>query len=940
MINEEIRVHRARVHNLKNISVSVPKNSLTVITGPSGSGKSSIAFDTIYVEGQRRYIESLSSYARQFLGQFSPPDVDAITGLSPAIAIDQKSGSKNPRSTVGTITEIYDYLRILYARTGELFCPITGKQIRKYTPGQVAKIILETPINSKIQLLAPVGMNLSGDKLQEEVTKYLGMGFVRGKLNGQLQNLDNLQLSPKKKYHLAITIDRLTNRDGIAKRLVDSIEYCYKIGNGSLEVLVNDHPPLIFHEHNISPATGEVLPELEPQLFSFNSPIGACPDCSGLGETKIFDIAKIITDDTLSIPEGAIAPLAKKNTFMQQMTRVMATAEKVDLNLPLKKLSSKFRQMLFYGSEKSYSFSFESENSQFNFRKPYPGIIPWLQKKYLESESEKVKWELESYMEIKCCPGCGGQRLNKMALSTKINQLSIMDLCNFSVFQAIKWLTNLHLEGERKIIAAKLLKEILGRLNFLQDVGLEYLTLNRPASGLSGGENQRIRLATQIGSALSGVIYVLDEPSIGLHQRDNSKLINTLHHLKNLGNTVIVVEHDEETIRQADYIIDLGPGAGMKGGEVVFQGKLEQLLADPHSLTADYLTGRKKIAIPTQRKITSDFIKLKGASKNNLKKINVEIPLHCLTCITGVSGSGKSSLIHETLVPAIRSYLTHRGSNLYQEAFFQSISGLSKIQSIIELDQSAIGRTPHSNPATYTGVFDEIRKLFAATTESQVRGYRPGRFSFNVKGGRCEECEGNGVKKIEMHFLPDVYITCAECNGKRYNRETLSVLYKGKNISDILNLSIAEGAEFFRHHSKIHRILSTLEDVGLGYMAIGQSATTLSGGEAQRLKISRELAKSTKGQCLYVLDEPTTGLHFHDINILLGAIFRLIEKGNSVIVIEHNLDVIKTADYIIDIGPGGGENGGELVFAGTPEQLAHCPASYTGQYLKTVLLDQ
>ncbi len=932
----EINIVKASVHNLQDVSISIPKNTLTVITGPSGSGKSSLAFDTIYVEGQRRYIESLSSYARQFLGQYQPPEVESITGLSPSIAIDQKSSSKNPRSTVGTTTEIYDYLRVLFARIGTLYDPESGLEVRRFTPTQIVKEVLKLGDKAKLQILAPVPSN-ENIKFKDQLSKFLTMGFSRARLNGEMILLDENTKAPKGHFQLEIVVDRIVLKDDIDKRLADSVEYALKLGGGNIIILINDNKEVTFSEYNKSTDGNKVYPELEPRLFSFNSPIGACEICNGLGETKTFDIDLMIFDENLPLLEGAVTPLSKRNSFLYKMVETIADEEGIDVSVPFKKLPKKMTNILFNGTEKVYRYSFTSENSHFEFSKAFPGLSSWLEKKFLESGSDKVRLELEKLMNIKTCPSCNGLRLNKVALSTKIGNKHIMDLCTLSIAECFDYLNAIKLDGEKKIIADKLLKEITSRLRFLLDVGLNYLTLNRGAMTLSGGESQRIRLATQIGSALSGVLYVLDEPSIGLHQRDNDRLIKTLKALRDIGNTVLVVEHDEDTMLASDYLIDMGPGAGIHGGKIVAHGTLEKILKDKKSLTAKFLNGDNRIEIPTERKKATKFLKLNGATEHNIKNLNVTIPLGGLICISGVSGSGKSTLIHKILVPAVKTHLTRTHKSLYQKSNFNSLTGVDEIKTVIELDQSPIGRTPHSNPATYTGLFDDIREIFASTNESQIRGYKTGRFSFNVKGGRCEECEGNGVKKIEMHFLPDVYITCTECKGSRYNSETLSVLYKGKNISEVLDLSIEEGAEFFKNHTKLGRVLNTLNSVGLGYMKLGQPATTLSGGEAQRLKLSRELSKRTKGHCLYVLDEPTTGLHFQDIKILLSALQQLVEQGHTLLIIEHNLDVIKTADWVIDLGPEGGSGGGEIVAEGTPEQVAKNSKSHTGKYLKKVL---
>jgi excinuclease ABC subunit A len=932
----EIHIVKAAVHNLKDVTISIPKNTLTVITGPSGSGKSSLAFDTIYVEGQRRYIESLSSYARQFLGQYKPPEVESITGLSPSIAIDQKSSSKNPRSTVGTTTEIYDYLRVLYARIGTLYDPETGLEVRRYTPTQITKEVLKLGDKTKLQILAPITY-YDKIKFKDLISKFLTMGFSRARLNGELIQFDESTKAPKGKYSFDIVIDRIVIKSDIDKRLADSIEYALKLGEGNVAILVDDKKELTFSEHNKSTKGDKIFPELEPRLFSFNSPIGACEVCNGLGETKTFDIDLMIFDENLPLLEGAVTPLSKRNSFLYKMVETIADEEGIDITIPFKKLPKKFTNILFNGSDKVYRYSFTSENSHFEFSKAFPGMSAWLEKKFHESGSDKVRIELEKMMNIKTCPSCRGLRLNKVALSTKIGDKNIMDLCVLSINECFDYLNSLKLDGEKKIIADKLLKEIISRLRFLLDVGLNYLCLNRGAMTLSGGESQRIRLATQIGSALSGVLYVLDEPSIGLHQRDNDRLIKTMKTLRDIGNTVLVVEHDEDTMLASDYLIDMGPGAGIHGGQVVANGTLAQVMKNKKSLTAKFLSGEERIAVPSVRKKATKFLKLSGANEHNISNLTVSIPLGGLVCISGVSGSGKSTLIHRILVPAVKTNLTRIHKSLYQKANYNSLTGVDEIKTVIELDQSPIGRTPHSNPATYTGLFDDIRDIFASTNESQIRGYKTGRFSFNVKGGRCEECEGNGVKKIEMHFLPDVYITCTECKGSRYNAETLSVLYKGKNIAEVLDMSIEEGADFFKNHTKLARVLTTLNSVGLGYMKLGQPATTLSGGEAQRLKLSRELSKRTKGHCLYVLDEPTTGLHFQDIKILLSALQQLVEQGHTLLIIEHNLDVIKTADWVIDLGPEGGSGGGEIVAEGTPEQVAKNPKSHTGKYLKKLL---
>ncbi len=930
---DKIQVTKAKVHNLKNIDVSLPRHSLTVITGPSGSGKSSLAFDTIYAEGQRRYIESLSSYARQFIGQVEAPEVESITGLSPAIAIDQKSTTKNPRSTVGTITEIYDYLRLLYARLGEAHCPETGEKVAKQSPQQIVDQILKFKEGSKLQILSPVIRSKKGEH-KEELGKYQSQGFSRVRLNGEILNLDDTIVINKSKFNnIDIVVDRLVMKDGVKSRLTDSVEHALKLSEGYLLILADDKEHF-YSEKNYSFKSGKSYPDLEPRLFSFNSPLGACPTCNGLGISKTFDIDSLLLDETLSLDDGAM-PIVKKNSFLFQMVRSVAEAEKVSIDKPFNKLSEKFKNILYNGSDKIYNYKFESENSSWNFKKEFPGVVAWLEKKYNESESEKTRADLEEYMIIKKCPSCKGKKLNPFALAATIKDRSIMDVCDLSISEASEFFEKLEFTGNQAIIAHKVLKEVKDRLKFLLNVGLNYLTLNRDAMTLSGGESQRIRLATQIGSALSGVLYVLDEPSIGLHQRDNEKLIQTLINLRDIGNTVLVVEHDEDTMMASDYLIDMGPKAGIHGGEIVAAGTPEEVKKNKKSITGKYLSGDLKIHIPKERRKLTKKIVLNKARENNLQDVTLNLPMGGMTCVTGVSGSGKSTLVHKVLIPAIKNYLSRgrRGSS----ANYHSISGVDQIQSIIELDQSPIGRTPHSNPATYTGLFDDIRNIFSMTNESKIRGYKPGRFSFNVKGGRCETCEGNGVLKIEMHFLPDVYVTCSECRGSRYNNETLSILYRGKNIADVLAMSIEEAVGFFENHPKVHRALKVLNDVGLGYIKLGQPATTLSGGEAQRMKLSRELSKSTKGSCLYVLDEPTTGLHFEDINILLKALNKLIDQGHSMLIIEHNLDVIKTADWVIDLGPEGGKHGGEIVAEGTPETVAKVRGSFTGKYLAKVL---
>lgn len=929
---ENISIRGAKVHNLKNIEVDIPRNSFTVITGPSGSGKSSLAFDTLYAEGQRRYIESLSSYARQFLGQMEPPDVESITGLSPAIAIDQKSAGSNPRSTVGTVTEVYDYMRVLWARVGDAFCPESGEALEAQSAQQIVNRLLEKPEKTKLQILAPLVSSQKGEH-KELLGKYMSMGFSKVRANGELMPLDeNVKLHKNKKNNLEVVVDRIVVKDGVKGRLTDSVEQALKIGEGNIFVLVNDKEEF-YSEHLYSHISGKSYPELEPRLFSFNSPLGACPKCNGLGESKIFDPKKYVADENLSFEEGAIAPLAKKTGFYHQMVKCILKAEKIKASLPLKDWPAKVRKTIFEGGPKEYTYNFESESSKYVFKKPFSGIEDWMERKYNDSGSEKVRNELEEYMNIEVCPACDGDRLGPFPRNVLVHGKGIMGASKLDIDEAFEFFNKMSFDGPKAIIAEKLLKEIRNRLRFLNDVGLGYLTLNRAANTLSGGEAQRIRLATQIGSALSGVLYVLDEPSIGLHQRDNDKLIETLKNLRDIGNTVIVVEHDEDTMLACDHIIDIGPGAGVHGGEIVAVGD-PKTIQKMDSVTAQYLSGKKTIAVPKTRRELEEGIELVGVRKNNLQGINIEFPLGGLVVVSGVSGSGKSTLVHKALAPGVKNALKR---NSFHKVFYKEVVGAEKVDQVLEIDQSPIGRTPKSNPATYTKLFDSIRNLFANTNESKVRGYKAGRFSFNVKGGRCETCEGNGVIKVEMNFLPDVYVTCAECGGKRYNRETLNIEYRGKNIADVLEMTIEEAKDFFENHKKIHRALAVLDEIGLGYIRLGQSSTTLSGGEAQRMKLSRELSKATRGKCLYILDEPTTGLHFQDIQVLLNAINRLIDKGHSVVVIEHNLDVIKTADYIIDMGPEGGKLGGEVVATGAPEEVAKVKSSLTGQYLKKAL---
>ena len=934
---KHIEVSKARVHNLRGVSVRIPKNTLTVVTGPSGSGKSSLAFNTIHVEAQRRYIESLSSYARQFLGQHRPPDVESITGLSPSIAIDQKSTSKNPRSTVGTVTEIYDYLRVLFARAGSLYDPDTGDLIRKDTPPQIARQLLSLPEGTRMVIMAPAG-RFRKSALKAEIARLLSMGIARVRLDGEIVTLDEgTEPAGGAVHSLDAVVDRISVRPGIEKRLVESVEHALKMGGGNAAVLADGQGEMRFCEHNANPETGTVFPDLGPRLFSFNGPIGACPECKGLGESKNFDPAAMVVDEGLGVLEGAIGPLRGQSGFLYNVVSSILETEGVDPSTPLEKVPKRVRKILFSGGRKKYTCSFRTENFHYEYSRPFPGIPAWLEKKFRETKSERVRAHLEKYMNVSLCPSCGGKRLNPVALNTMIGPLNIMDVCSTSIEETLAWMEGeIHglLDEEASEIAGKLIEEIKARLRFMIDVGLGYLSLDRAARTLSGGEAQRIRLATQIGSALTGILYILDEPSIGLHQRDNARLLKGLKNLRDIGNTVLVVEHDEETIREADFLVDMGPGAGIHGGRIVAQGPSGEVIRKGRGPTARFLNREETLPVPPERRPAKRFLHLKKARHNNLKDIDVRIPLNTLTCVTGVSGSGKSTLVHDVLVPACREGL---GAPPAHPPRHRSLSGAGGIKSVIELDQSPIGRTPHSNPATYTKVFDSVRALYSQTPESQIRGYRPGRFSFNVKGGRCEECEGNGVKRIEMHFLPDVHIICTECKGTRFNDETLAVLYRGKNIAEILDLTIEEALEFFENHPSLRRPLSTLHSIGLGYMKLGQSATTLSGGEAQRLKLSRELRKRPSGECLYVLDEPTTGLHFQDVRTLLKAVNALVDQGHTVVVIEHNLDVVKSADWIVDLGPEGGEGGGQVVGTGTPEELAANKASWTGKYLKRML---
>ena len=940
MSKNEIIIRGAKEHNLKNINLKIPRDKLVVFTGVSGSGKSSLAFDTIYAEGQRRYVESLSSYARQFLGQMEKPDVEYIEGLSPAISIDQKTTSHNPRSTVGTVTEIYDYFRLLYARIGIPHCPKCGKEIKKQTIDQIADQIMALPERSKLQLLAPVVRGRKGEhvKLLEEAKK---SGYVRVRIDGLLYELsEEIKLEKNKKHNIEIVVDRLIVKEDMQKRLTESLETVSALSGGLIIVDVNGEKELIFSQNFSCPDCGINLPEIEPRMFSFNNPAGACPVCTGLGMQMKFDIDLIVPNQELSILQGAItAPgYQSMGNNKESMARILleALAEKYHFSLetPFKELSDTAKEILFYGTKgEKVKITYTNFRGTGTYDYDFDGIINNLQRRYQET-SETMRSEYEEYMTNITCPACKGKRLRPEVLAITVGGKNISEVTEMSISNIQQFFEELVLTEKEKMIAKQILKEIKARIHFLIDVGLEYLTLSRTASTLSGGESQRIRLATQIGSGLVGVVYILDEPSIGLHQRDNDKLLNTLKHLRDIGNSLIVVEHDEDTMLASDFIVDVGPGAGKDGGEIVFAGSIEDLIQCKDSVTGDYLSGRKKIEVPQNRKRGKDSIKIVGAKENNLKNINVSIPLGVFTCITGVSGSGKSSLVNEILYKRLAKELNRAKVRAGKH---KDMIGIEKLDKVINIDQSPIGRTPRSNPATYTGLFDLIRDLFAQTTEAKMRGYQKGRFSFNVKGGRCEACTGDGILKIEMHFLPDVYVPCDVCHGKRYNRETLEVHYKGKTISDVLDMTVEEALAFFENIPKIKNKLQTLYDVGLSYVQLGQSSTTLSGGEAQRVKLATELSKKSTGKTMYILDEPTTGLHTADVHKLVHIIQRLTEGGNTVVVIEHNLDVIKTADYIIDLGPEGGNNGGKVVVTGTPEEIIEEQNSYTGKYLKSVL---
>ncbi len=938
MAIKNIEIKGACEHNLKNIDISIPRDKLVVITGLSGSGKSSLAFDTIYAEGQRRYVESLSAYARQFLEQMDKPDVESIEGLSPAISIEQKSTSKNPRSTVGTVTEIYDYLRLLFARVGRPYCYKCGEAINSQTTSQIVDTIMEFEEGSKIIIYAPVVRGRKGE-YKKELKSFLKSGFVRVKIDGITYELtEKISIEKNKKHDIDVMVDRLIVKDGIKKRLADSLETADNLAGGIIKVDLLDKEEMLFSKELACIACGISYPEMSPRMFSFNNPHGACQECSGLGVKMYFDPDLIVPDKKRSIREGAVAPWEKRTSlYFFQMLDSLAKHYKFDLRSPFNKLPEKLQHTILYGSgETKIKFYYEKDdNRRYFFEEKYEGVIGNLERRYKETDSDYIRREIERYMNVRDCPDCKGKRLKKEALNVRIGGVNIADVTSYSIEKLSKFFKTIKFSKKEMEIAERVLKEITARLAFLHNVGLDYLTLNRTANTLSGGEGQRIRLATQIGSSLVGVLYILDEPSIGLHQRDNKRLLSTLTHLRDLGNTVLVVEHDEETITAADHVIDMGPGAGTHGGHVVFSGTPEEILKSKDSLTGKYLSGRLSIPVPKERKQEKKrFIEIIKASENNLNDIDVKIPAGLITCITGVSGSGKSTLVIDTLFRAL-SQKFYRSKK--RPGKFEEIRGLHYFDKVIDIDQSPIGRTPRSNPATYTGVFSHIRTIFAELQESKMRGYKVGRYSFNVKGGRCEACRGDGIIKIEMHFLPDVYVTCEHCKGKRYNRETLEIYYKGKNINNILSMTVDEAYDFMGAIPKIKRALQTLKEVGLGYITLGQNATTLSGGEAQRIKLAKELSKRSTGRTIYILDEPTTGLHFADISKLLDVLFRLRESGNTIIIIEHNLDVLKTADHIIDLGPGGGDKGGSVVVTGTPEKVAACKKSHTGEFLKKVL---
>lgn len=939
MAMEHIVVKGARAHNLKNIDVTIPRDQLVVVTGLSGSGKSSLAFDTIYAEGQRRYVESLSAYARQFLGQMDKPDVDAIEGLSPAISIDQKTTSRNPRSTVGTVTEIYDYLRLLFARVGRPTCPIHDIEITSQTIEQMVDRIMEYPERTKLQVLAPVVSGRKGShvKVLEEIKK---QGYVRARIDGDILDLsEEIELEKNKKHSIEVVIDRIVVKEGVAARLADSLETALKLGEGRVIIDVIGEEELLFSEHHACPHCGFSIGELEPRMFSFNSPYGACPSCDGLGSKLEVDVDLVLPNHDLTLKQHAIAPWEPTSSqYYPQLLESVCQHYGIDMDAPVKDLPKHLLDKVLYGSDGEEIY-FRYENDFGQVRESYiqfEGVISNIERRYRETSSDYIREQMEKYMAQQPCPTCKGNRLKKETLAVLVDRRHIGDVTKLSVQEAYDFFSTLQLTEKEMKIANMILREIQERLGFLNNVGLDYLTLSRAAGTLSGGEAQRIRLATQIGSRLTGVLYILDEPSIGLHQRDNDRLIQTMQSMRDIGNTLIVVEHDEDTMMAADYLIDIGPGAGVHGGQVVASGTPEEVMNDPNSLTGQYLAGKKFIPLPQERRQPDKdrMIEIIGAKENNLKNVKVKFPLGTFIAVTGVSGSGKSTLINEVLHKALAQKLYKAKSKPGEH---KEIKGLENLDKVIDIDQSPIGRTPRSNPATYTGVFDDIRDVFAQTNEAKVRGYKKGRFSFNVKGGRCEACRGDGIIKIEMHFLPDVYVPCEVCHGKRYNRETLEVAYKGKNISDVLEMTVEDGLHFFENIPKIKRKLQTILDVGLGYIKLGQPATTLSGGEAQRVKLASELHRRWTGRTLYILDEPTTGLHIDDISRLLKVLQRLVENGDTVLVIEHNLDVIKAADYLVDLGPEGGDGGGQIVATGTPEEVAQVEASYTGRYLKPIL---
>ncbi len=937
-MSESIIIKGAREHNLKNIDVTIPKNSLVVISGLSGSGKSSLAFDTIFAEGQRRYMESLSSYARMFLGRLEKPDIDSIEGLSPSIAIEQKSTNHNPRSTVGTVTEIYDYYRLLWARIGKIYCPKCGKEIEEVSLDQIIDFIFSHPEGGKLIILSPLARGKKGE-FRQTLDEAKKEGYLKAEIDGKMYNLEEEIPSLEKniKHNISVVIDRLKNNKTARTRLNEAVEKALDMSGGLVEVnYIDEGKRELYNQKNSCPDCGIAVPDPEPRLFSFNSPLGACEECNGLGYKEEFDVDKIIPDRTLSYNDGAIATHSPKAKTYRSAIEALYKHYGFDLSTPISSLPDWFMSILLYGGGEKIDYSYTSSMGKTYFNhKEYEGIIPELTRRKKMTESMNMASTLESYMSEIECSHCHGLRLRKEALSIKINGLNIIDASKLSVTRSIEFFNNLSLSDTEKEISSQILKEILSRLTFLKNVGLDYLTLFRAADTLSGGESQRIRLATQIGSALSGVLYVLDEPSIGLHQRDNQKLIDTLKKLKGLGNTVLVVEHDEDMIREADYVVDMGPGAGVNGGNVIAEGTPEEIENNPDSITGSFLCGKNKIEVPDRRrKGNGKKIRIEGLRKNNLKNISIDIPLGKFVCITGVSGSGKSTFLNEILQPAVKRYLGHRAE---KKDGYTKLTGLENIDKLVAIDQSPIGRTPRSNPATYIDLFTPIRELFASMNEAKARGYTPGRFSFNVPGGRCENCSGDGTIKIEMHFLSDVYVKCDVCKGMRYNKETLSVTYKGKNISQVLDMTVREALDFFASHTKIKRKLQTLMDVGLDYITLGQSALTLSGGEAQRVKLALELSKVQTGKTLYILDEPTTGLHFYDVKKLLEVLNRLVDEGNTIVVIEHNLDVIKEADYIIDLGPEGGDGGGNIVVAGTPEEVSLSPESYTGYYLRKYL---